>query len=236
MSSTRAAPVRPRNDLRQYDDLAETWWDGGGPFAALHWLAEARGRLVPAPEPGAVAVDLGTGGGLMAAHLDGYHHIGLDLTRSALHVARRRGVMAAQADVRAVPLATASADVVLAGELFEHVRPLEPVVAEIARVLRPGGTVVFDTLNDTRFARTALVTVAERLPGGPPPRIHDPALFVAPDRLRALFADHGVDVTMHGLRPSVPEYLRFLVRRRGRVTMVRTRSLNGVYAGTGRKR
>jgi 2-polyprenyl-6-hydroxyphenyl methylase / 3-demethylubiquinone-9 3-methyltransferase len=236
MSSARATPVRPRNDLRQYDDLAETWWDDGGPFAALHWLAEARGRLVPAPEPGAVAVDLGTGGGLMARHLAGYHHVGLDLTRSALDVARRRGVMAVQADVRAVPLATASATVVLAGELFEHVRPLEPVVAEIARVLRPGGTVVFDTLNDTRFARTALVTVAERLPGGPPPRIHDPALFVAPDHLRALFAEHDVDVTMHGLRPSVHEYLRFVVRRRGPVSMVRTRSLNGVYAGTGRKR
>jgi len=236
MSSTSGVPVRPRNDLRQYDDLAETWWDDGGPFAALHWLAEARGRLVPSPGPGAVAVDLGTGGGLMAGHLDGYHHVGLDLTRSALHVARRRGVMAAQADVRAVPLATASADLVVAGELFEHVRPLEPVVAEIARVLRPGGVVVFDTLNDTRFARTALVTIAERLPGGPPPRIHDPALFVAPDHLRALFAAQGVDVTMHGLRPSIREYLRFAMTRRGPVTMVRIRSLNGVYAGTGRKR
>ena len=227
--------MRPRNDLRQYDDLVETWSDECGPLAALHWLAEARGRLVPLPRPGQVAVDFGVGGGLMARHLVGYRHIGLDLTRSALVVARSHGVLAAQADVRAVPLATASADVVVAGELFEHVRPLEPVVAEIARILRPGGIVVFDTLNNTRVARIGLVTIAERLPGGPPRRIHDPALFVAPDHLRSLFSAHGVELTLHGLRPSVPQYLRFVVRRRGDVTMVGSRSLRGVYGGIGRK-
>jgi 2-polyprenyl-6-hydroxyphenyl methylase/3-demethylubiquinone-9 3-methyltransferase len=236
MPTTRTTPVRPRNDLRQYDDLADTWWDDCGPFAALHWLAEARGALIPpAARAGAVAVDLGVGGGLMGRHLTGYRHVGLDLTGSALRVARARGVHVAQADVRAIPIATASADVVVAGELFEHVRPLQPVVAEIARILRPGGTVVFDTINDTWTARLGLVTIAERLPGGPPRHIHDPDLFVPPAHLRALFARNGVEVEVHGLRPRPLQYLRFAMRRQGAVDMVRTRSLSGVYAGTGRR-
>jgi 2-polyprenyl-6-hydroxyphenyl methylase / 3-demethylubiquinone-9 3-methyltransferase len=230
-------PQRPRNDVRQYDDLADAWWDAHGPFAALHWLAEARGALVPPPvEAGAVAVDLGVGGGLMARHLDGYRHVGVDVAASALDVAAGSGVLGVRGDVRCLPLRTGSAAVVVAGEIFEHVRPLEPVVAEIARILAPGGVVVFDTINDTRFARLALVTVGERMPGGPPARIHDPSLFVAPGHLTELFARHGIGVRLHGLRPAVLGYLRFVRRRTGAVRMVPTRSLAGVYAGVGRKR
>src|SRR5689334_23598471 len=42
-------PMRPlaRNDPRQYDALADQWWQPGGGFEVLHWLARARGALVP---------------------------------------------------------------------------------------------------------------------------------------------------------------------------------------------
>src|SRR5437660_6845 len=39
--------TRVRNDLRQYDDLADEWWRPGGAFSMLHWLARARAALVP---------------------------------------------------------------------------------------------------------------------------------------------------------------------------------------------
>lgn len=231
-----AATIRDRNDPRQYDDLVGAWWQQDGPFAALHWLARARARLIPPPRAGDTLVDLGVGGGVMAPFVNGYRHVGVDITRSALEVARNRAVVPIQADARRLPLRRGSVEVVVAGEVFEHVSPIEAVVAEIARVLRPGGTVVFDTINDTRFAKLALVTVGERMPGGPPPRIHDPHLFVDPAELRAAFAREGVDVELHGLRPSLLDYARFLWRRNRTVRMLRTRSLNAVYAGVGRKR
>jgi len=31
-----------RNDVRQYDDLADQWWADRGAFAMLHWIAAAR--------------------------------------------------------------------------------------------------------------------------------------------------------------------------------------------------
>ena len=230
-------PVRPRNDYRQYDDLVDQWWRTDGDFAALHWLAEARGRLVPAPEPGAVAVavDLACGGGLMSGHLDGYRHIGIDLSAASLGLAREHGVEVIRGDVRALPLPDAVADLVVAGEIFEHVTELGKVVAEIARILKPGGTVVCDTINDTVWARFSLVTVGERMPGGPPPRCHDPRLFVAPDRLQALFAAHGIDLEVSGLRFAVSDYLKFLRNRTRPVRMVATRSLAAVYQGRGTK-
>jgi 2-polyprenyl-6-hydroxyphenyl methylase/3-demethylubiquinone-9 3-methyltransferase len=230
------APVRERNDIRQYDDLAGEWWREEGAFAALHWLAAARAALIPPAEhPADVLVDVGCGGGLLARHVTGYAHVGVDLTMSALGVARGHGALAVRADVHRIPLADASAAVVVAGEILEHVPDVPAVVAEVCRVLRPGGTVVIDTIADTAAARFALVTVAERLPGGPPPRIHDPSLFVAPRRLQGEFARHGVELSVRGLRPSVVDYVRFLLDRRRAVRMLGTRGVGLVYQGFGRK-
>ena len=232
----RGAPVRDRNDIRQYDDLVDAWWRPEAAFAALHWLAAARGRLVPGPlGPGRVLIDLGCGGGLMAPYASSYRHIGVDLNASALTVAAQHGVLTIRSDAARLPMADETASVVVAGEVLEHVRDLDAVVAEVSRVLRPGGTVVVDTINATRVARLALVAIAERLPGGPPPRIHDPDLFVDPDRLVRLFAEHEVELRVRGLRPSVPDYARFLANRRHPVRMVPTPSLALVYQGVGRK-
>ena len=232
-----AAPLRPRNDVRQYDDLAAEWWKPDGEFAALHWLAEARGGLVPpAPAAGARLLDVGCGGGLLAPHVPpGYEHVGVDLSSSALAVAAQHGLEPVQADAAALPFPDASFDVVVAGEILEHVTDLAGTVREACRVLRPGGRLVADTINDTRFARLSLVTIGERLKGGPPRACHDPALFVPPRRLGELARAGGVELAFRGLRPAPVQYLRFLAGRRAAVDMVPTRSLAGVYQAWGDK-
>jgi 2-polyprenyl-6-hydroxyphenyl methylase / 3-demethylubiquinone-9 3-methyltransferase len=230
-------PRRPRNDLAQYDDLAAEWWDPAGAFAALHWLARARAGLIPPPgRPGARLLDLGCGAGLLAPHVpQGYEHHGVDLNAAALEQAALRGVRPLRADVTAVPLPDGLADVVVAGELLEHVPDVEGVVSEVARLLRPGGTAVIDTIAPTLWAKVSLVWVGERLPGGPPPRIHDPSLFVSPERVRAAFSAHGIELALRGLQPHPLDYLRFLRDRSSGVRMVPTRSLAALYQGSGVK-
>jgi 2-polyprenyl-6-hydroxyphenyl methylase/3-demethylubiquinone-9 3-methyltransferase len=226
------------NDPRLYDELAHEWWRPRGAFAPLHWLATARAALVPPPSrPGAYLLDLACGGGLLAPHVAhlGYHHLGIDIGASATHVAREHGIAVIRGDVQQLPIASATIDVVVAGEIFEHVRDLERMVAEIGRVLRPGGTLVCDTLADTRRCAFLLVTVGERLPVVPR-GIHDPALFVAPSRLRQLCATHGIDLAVHGIRPSIPQTLAWLAHRRDTVAMRPTRSTRIVYQGLGVKR
>ncbi|HVF03828.1 MAG TPA: methyltransferase domain-containing protein [Frankiaceae bacterium] len=236
MSRRRAdAPARPRNDLAQYDDLAGEWWAGRGPFAALHWLAEARGALLPEPANGEILVDVACGGGLLAPYAKGYRHIGVDLTQSALRIARRHGVEPVRGDAARLPLRDGCADVVVAGEVLEHVADLPAVVAELARVLKPGGTLVVDTLADTLRCRITMVWIGERIPGGPPRHIHDPRLFVSPERLVALCAEHGVRLSVRGLRPNPGDYLRWLVGRRPAVRMQPIRSTAGVFQGYGTK-
>jgi len=231
-------PQRPRNDIRQYDDLAGEWWRPGGVFILLHGIAAARARLVPpATRPGAVLVDVGCGAGLLAPHLagKGYRHVGVDLVTSALEQAASHGVAAVRGDVLRLPVADGCADVVSAGELLEHVEDLAGAVAEVCRVLRPGGLLVLDTLNDTALCRLLAVTLAERVPGGAPAGIHDPKLFVNPAVLTRECARHGVRLQVRGVRPAVGAALRWLVVRRGEIPLVPTWSTAVLYQGRGRK-
>jgi hypothetical protein len=65
LGERHATARRPRNDPGQYDDLAAHWWNSRGYFAMLHWLAHARGALIPSDAArlaaSLVAVEVGAG-------------------------------------------------------------------------------------------------------------------------------------------------------------------------------
>jgi 2-polyprenyl-6-hydroxyphenyl methylase/3-demethylubiquinone-9 3-methyltransferase len=232
-----AVPVltRPRNDPAQYDDLAAEWWRPRGAFEPLHWLAKARAALIP--NGTGLLLDVACGGGLLALHVrhKGYRHVGVDIGESAVRIACEHGVTTVKGDVLRLPVHDDTADVVVAGEVFEHVRDLDRMVAEIARVLKPGGLLVCDTLADTKVCRTLMVTLAERLPVVPA-GIHDPDLFVDPRRLQRICADHGIALKVRGLRPSIADALAWQAHLRSEVRMLPIRSTNVVYQGVGVKR
>ncbi|SOC51665.1 2-polyprenyl-6-hydroxyphenyl methylase / 3-demethylubiquinone-9 3-methyltransferase [Blastococcus aggregatus] len=239
MSGADRAGRRARNDPAQYDTLADQWWEPSGGFAALHWLAASRAEHIPpADRPGSVLVDLACGGGLMAPHVDrlGYRHVGVDIGLSGLLLARGHGMTPVRGSVLAVPLADGCADVVVAGEILEHVEDHVGVLAECARLLKPGGTLVIDALAAGRLSVLINVHLFERLPGGPPRGLHDPALFVDRKLLLAAADRLGLDLELVGLRPSIREAIAWKLGRRDLVRMKPIRSTAVVFAGYGRKR
>lgn len=92
-------------------------------------------------------LDVGCGDGQLSrlAAAQGSEVVGVDPTRSCLDVAVERGgaVVYARAEAAALPLADASVDAVVACLVFEHVDAVDAAIAEVARVLRPGGRFAF---------------------------------------------------------------------------------------------
>jgi len=237
-TDSATTPVRPRNDVAQYEDLHGEWWKPRGAFAMLHWIAAARATLIPrASRPGSLLVDVGCGAGVLAPHVAhlGYQHLGVDVVSGSAELARDRGITVVLGDARRIPLSNGCADVVVAGEVLEHVPDLDRVVAEVTRILRPGGTLVIDTIASTWWGRFTSITVGERMPAGPPARLHDADLFVDRSELVAACARHGVTLSLNGLRPSVTDYVRWLLSRRTEVRMVPTAVTAGLFQAHGTK-
>jgi SAM-dependent methyltransferase len=103
--------------------------------------------------PGRSVLDLGCrDGSLTRAYAGGNEIVGVDADREALAAAAQLGIETRWADLDE-PLAfdEATFDVVVAGELLEHLRDPARLVADIRRVLRPGGTFVASVPNAFRL-------------------------------------------------------------------------------------
>jgi len=103
----------------------------------------------------------------------------------------------------ALPWPDASFDVVTCVDVLEHVDDLDMVLSEAARVLRPGGWFLFDTINRNPLSAFLVITVAERMLRLLPRGAHDPELFIRPVELRQKLETLGFDVMpFQGLGPN----------------------------------
>ncbi|MFH8370120.1 methyltransferase domain-containing protein [Streptomyces sp. NPDC018031] len=117
----------------------------------------------------------------------------------------------------------AAFDIAYYADTFEVTSRLDQVVAHAARVLRPGGVLLYDTVNRTPLSRLIYLGAFQ---GFPMTRIMPPRRYAA-DRLRTP-AEMAAALARHGLRnedvcdfkPKNPPALvkAVLARRRGRIT------------------
>jgi ubiquinone/menaquinone biosynthesis C-methylase UbiE len=87
--------------------------------------------------------------------------IGLDLSRGMLGAARERGLRVVQGSLTQVPLPDACVDLVYSMKVLPHVPPIREALAELARLVRPGGHLLLEFYNPW-----SLRYLAKRL-GGP---------------------------------------------------------------------
>lgn len=137
------------------------------------WLPTAEGKhpgsealaAITTLQPGRV-LEVGCGTGEFAARvvsaLPDAEVVAIDQSERLVDVTATRGVTARVADVQALPFDDASFDVVAALWMLYHVPDLHRGLAEIRRVLRPGGTFVSVTNGDHHLADL------RRDAGGPP--------------------------------------------------------------------
>jgi len=190
-----------------FDQRAGEWDKIAGGFRNDLGRERAVAHLVPRE---LVVCDLGCGTGYMADALLGRVRrvIGVDRSERMLRQARERWERASAAragteiDLRvgafdALPLADAECDAALLGLVLHHVDDLQVALAEVRRVLKPGGTVVALELEPHKEAwmKTAL---GDRLLGLSP-------ADVARALTRAGFEDVAIDPVDDAYRPARPE-------------------------------
>jgi 2-polyprenyl-3-methyl-5-hydroxy-6-metoxy-1,4-benzoquinol methylase len=144
--------------------------------------------------PGRRVLDLGCRyGALTEYYTEGNDVTGVDIDREALeHAEARLGIQALWADLDS-PLAfmDETFDVVVIGEVLEHIREPQRLIDQAHRVLRPGGTLVGSTPNGFRL-KNRLRFLAGRHAEDNPTHLH---LF-APADVRELLADFA-DPRLH---------------------------------------
>ena len=195
------------SDLRKFSELASRWWDPEGECAPLHainplrlgWIERQAGALSDRR-----VADVGCGGGILAESmaLRGANVVGIDLAAEALAAARKHAsdhkVEIDYREQSAEDLAATepgSFDVVTCMEMLEHVPDPASIVRACARLVRPGGTVVFSTINRTPKAWLFAIVGAEYLLRLLPRGTHEYARLIRPSELATWARDAGLDVT-----------------------------------------
>jgi len=179
-------------ELAKFGALAHRWWDPTAEFKPLHeinplrmgYIAQRCGGL-----EGKSVLDVGCGGGILAESmaLAGARVTGIDLSEKALAVARlhqlesNASVEYLMIGVEALAVErAASFDVVTCMELLEHVPDPGSMIGACAKLAKPGGLVVFSTINRNPKAYLYAVIGAEYLLRLLPRGTHDYARFLTP--------------------------------------------------------
>lgn len=118
---------RRRHDVTGWLRGHEAWDE------ALAAIAEARPQRV---------LDAGCGDGLFTRAIAARTVIGVDASTAMVERARSRGVDTREARIEALPFPDGEFDVVVCNWVLYHLPDVEAGVAELARVLRPGGRFV----------------------------------------------------------------------------------------------
>lgn len=208
-------------DNRYYDGLGNAWWDPSGPMGLLLRMNRYRFqyfRRVLEDAKDLKLFDVGCGGGFLAEAFaaEGAHVYGLDLSPSAVRTARdhaaQQGLCLRVVSGRAecVPFAPGVFDVVLLADILEHLDDFPRALAESSRVLKPGGILLYETVNRTLLSRMGTIWALEYFLRKIPHHSHDWKMFIRPAELVEALETCGLrnqDLQGLALKGGIPGFL-----------------------------
>ncbi|MFC5066840.1 bifunctional 2-polyprenyl-6-hydroxyphenol methylase/3-demethylubiquinol 3-O-methyltransferase UbiG [Flaviflagellibacter deserti] len=204
-------------EVARFAATAEEWWNPRGPYAPLHRLNPARLTYVRdrlcehfGRDPknirslkGLRILDVGCGGGILSEPLTrlGAKVTGIEPAEESIEIARTHAKESGlKIDYRPttaekVLAADETFDVVIASEVIEHVADPAGFVRTLSALAKPGGLVLFSTLNRTLKSYALAIVGAEYILRWVPPKTHDWQKFVTPGELRRFVRSAGLNVS-----------------------------------------
>jgi 2-polyprenyl-6-hydroxyphenyl methylase / 3-demethylubiquinone-9 3-methyltransferase len=204
------------DEIRQFDELGEKWWDESGPMRPLHQLNPVRldylRRMIRErfSLPDRIKclqtlkiADIGCGGGLVTEPLCrmGASVTGVDAGKENIRIAKAHA-KSHHLDIEylattAEKLAASGRkyDVVTALEIVEHVADVDIFLKAICKLVAPGGMLIMSTLNRTPKSYLLGIVAAEHILRWLPAGTHDWKKFLKPSELARGLEKHGMKTT-----------------------------------------
>ena len=216
-----AATVDP---IEQFKANQRAGWAHFGPLAAYTTPSAARLVRFAGVKASHRVLDVGCGTGVVAitAARLGAKVTGSDLTPELIAQARENAEISEtqvewhEADVEKLPFKDAEYDVVLSqfGHMFAP-RP-DVAIAEMLRVLKPGGTIAFSTWPPDTFVGGTFILVGRYAPP-PPAGVSPPVQWGEPtivrERLGDAVKDLAFDRDLMTVYSLSPKHARFVMER-----------------------
>jgi 2-polyprenyl-6-hydroxyphenyl methylase/3-demethylubiquinone-9 3-methyltransferase len=208
-----------KKEIEQFSSLSNKWWDLSGPFSALHKMSNVRIEFIKQNATrifkkdkknvnflnGINCLDIGCGGGILSEKLKrlGANVTGIDASKSSIEIAQEHAKKS-RLEINYKCITTSKLleikeqkdlnkfDLVIASEVIEHVYDRKTFLSDISNLCRPGGLVVFTTINNsflgTLFGKYFAENVLKILPAG----THEVEKFVSPENLAIEAEKHGI--------------------------------------------
>ncbi len=207
-------PTLDPAEVERFSKLAAEWWNPTGKFRPLHQIGPPRLSFIRSAAEthfkldsknvralsGFKVLDVGCGGGLIAEPLArlGASVTGIDPAERNIAIAKGhaapQGLNIDYRTKRIEDLVAASEqfDIVTCLEVVEHVPDVGAFISQCSRAVKPGGLIVFSTINRTVKAWALAIVGAEYVLGWLPRGTHQWDRFVTPEELARHCADAGL--------------------------------------------
>jgi 2-polyprenyl-6-hydroxyphenyl methylase/3-demethylubiquinone-9 3-methyltransferase len=205
--------MSPIINNHMYDEFADSWWDENGTLHLLKvmvnpwrvpYFADALKQRFGADLTNVRLLDVGCGGGVLAEEFAklGCQVTGIDISDKSLAVARAHALTEGlsidyrNGSATRLPFDGSSFEVVSCCDTLEHIPEWRQVIAEVGRVLKPGGLFLFDTINRTPQSKVNFIFGLQDFQFTKlfPKDAHVWELFITPAELTATLEQNGLQV------------------------------------------
>ena len=208
-----------KREIEQFSSLSNKWWDMSGPFSALHKMSNARIEFITLNATrifkknnigvnlldGLNCLDIGCGGGILSEKLRrlGANVTGIDASKSSIDIAKKHAKKS-RLEINYKCITTSELleikkenavnkfDLVIASEVIEHVYDRKLFLSDISNLCRPGGLVIFTTINNSLLGIVLGKYFAEDILKILPSGTHEVEKLISPENLAIEAEQYGI--------------------------------------------